>query len=223
MWDTCTIWTELFIAIKKEKNPSTLQWRIQEHQVCFTCPRATPFCSVYTVKSTTACGYWDEWGLYSCKSSSVIRLYLWHVFPSSHRPCPSLYTAHSASKIFSTLASLSLNLLWKWSWTVLTKGEVWVEELEWAIKWPHKIISVSHRDKQSLEVHVLLIKSVDLWLRQVELMEPGENFVSCAGFINVSTSGDKHPSALSSMCLYATFGQKFWCCSCSYYLWIISS
>lgn len=219
MWDTCTIWTELFDAIKKEKKNSTLQWRIEEHKVCFTCPRATPLCLVYAVKSTITLGCWGRGGLYSCSSSSVMRLYLWHVFPSSHRLCPSLCTTHGTGEIFSTLASLSLNLLWKWGWTVLTKGEVWAEELEWVFKLPHQIISVSHWDKHSLEVHVLFIKSMDLSLKQVKLMEFGENFV----FINVSASDDKHPSALRSVCLYAKFGPKFWDCFCSYYLWIISS
>lgn len=152
-----------------------------------------------------------------------MRLYLWHVFPSSHRVCPCLYTTHGTGKTFSTLPSLSLNLLWKWGWTVLTKEEVWAEELGWAYKWPHKIISVSYRDKHSLEVHVLLIKSVDLSLKHMELMEFGESFVFINGFINVSASGDKHPSALRSMCLYAKFGQEFWDCFCSCYLWIISS
>lgn len=130
---------------------------------------------------------------------------------------------HGTGKVFSTLASLSLKLVWKWGWTVLTKTEVWVEELEWAFRWSHEIISVSHRDKHSLEVPVLLIKSMDLWLKQVELMELGEIFVSCAGFINVSASGDKHPYALRSMCFYAKFGQKFWYCFCSCCLWMMSS
>lgn len=50
---------------------------------------------------------------------------------------------------------------------------------------------------------------MDLSLKQVELMELGENFVFINGFINVSASGDKHSSALRCMCLYAKFGQIF--------------
>lgn len=152
MWDTCTIWTGIFAAVE-EKN-STLQWRSQEHKVCSTCPRVTLFCWVYSVKSVPmACA------------------------PQQPQLCPSLSTPTWCRWDLLCLASLSLKLLWKWGRTVLRKEEVWAEELEWAFRWPHQIISINHGDKHSFEVHVLLIKSMDLWLKQVELMEFGENFV----------------------------------------------
>lgn len=42
MWDTCTIWTEIFVAIKKKKKALALN--IWEYKVRCTCPGAIACC-----------------------------------------------------------------------------------------------------------------------------------------------------------------------------------
>lgn len=66
------------------------------------------------------------------------------------------------------LAAVKPKLLWKWQFNLVSctyRGRHWVEEFESVFRQAQRIIRINYQGKHSLEVHPLLIKSMDLWLK----------------------------------------------------------